>query len=189
MLKRFSCVITLCLLILASFSSMAYADNGFYAGAQLGYAVLTSDAASEMDDGVSLGIFGGYMISEDISLEATAAFSRHDDEPKKCGDHSLDVISVLFGPRFIYYFKDMRVYMDAGFGIYNCDYKYRPELLPGYPRDENDFESGIYGGIGMDFPISGRIHVGLDLKYHHVFDNELLDGDMLTPVFRIEVAL
>jgi len=168
---------------------MACAGNDFYVGAQVGYDVLTGNAGNEIDDGVSLGIFGGYMISEGISLEAGLTFSRHDDEPKKVGDETLDVISVLFGPRFIYYCKDMRVYMDTGFGIYNCDYKYRPELGLGYPRDESDFESGIYGGIGMDFPVSGRIHVGLDLKYHHVFDDEVLDGDMLAPVFRVEVTL
>lgn len=161
------------------------AESHFYGGIQLGYAVLTGDAGREMDDAFSPGIFLGHDLAKNTSIEASLMYSSHDDEVPDIGDYSMDVISLLFGPRFTYPLDTLAMYFGTGPGVYRVHYKYKPEFIPGIPRDETDVEFGVYLDLGFVFRLKEGRRLGFDMRYHHVIENELLDGDMMTIGVRV----
>ncbi len=172
-------------LLLPGSPAIAAAQN-WYIGAQLGQALLTGDSADKVDDGISWGLFGGYRVNSTVRLDAALFYSSHDDEVEDPGDYTIKILSFTFGPQFSTAVgKNVELYAGGGFGIYSIDLKYEPEAQPGTPRDEADGESGIYGCAGMNFLLRDNMYLGIDVRYHHVFEDEVLDGDMITMMVRL----
>jgi opacity protein-like surface antigen len=66
----------------------------------------------------------------------------------------------------------------VGFGIHFLDYQYGP-------YDHSDTEAGMYLGAGMEFPLQNNIKLGMDFKYHALFNNDPVDSDFITLLLRI----
>ena len=172
-------VITAVAVLLLSAGPLHAADN-LYAGIQLGSEFLT-DSHDDMDDAVAFGIYGGYRLDRMVSLEANLTTATHDiDGP---GDAEISVTSLLFGPRLSSQAgRSVNLYADAGLGIHFLDYEYSV-------YDDSDTEMGIYLGAGMEFPLQRGINMGLDFKYHILFDDDLLDSDLVTLLVRVGFSL
>ena len=162
------------------------AAESWYLGVQLGQAILNGDAGNMADDGISLGTFAGFRFNSHLSLETALLYPSHDDEVEDPGDYTIDMLSFTFGPKFSTPVgRNVELYAGGGLGIYIVDLKYAPEGQPGTPRKEDDGESGIYGCAGINFPMKEHMRIGIDFAYHHVFENEVLDGDMITMTVRL----
>jgi outer membrane protein W len=162
------------------------AEQNWYLGAQIGQALLIGDSSDRVDDGISWGMFGGYRINSNVSLDAALFYSSHDDEVGDPGDYTINMLSFTFGPQFSAVMRrNVELYAGSGLGIYTIDFTYEPEGEPKTPRDETDGESGIYGCAGMNFLLKKNMHLGFDVRYHHVFEDEVFDGDMITMMVRL----
>ena len=112
-----------------------------------------------------------------ISLEASLITASHEYHIYHHGEDNIQVTSLVFGPRFSGMVgRNMEMYAGAGLGLYHIDDN---------PGDENDTQSGLYLGGGIDFPLPQAMRLGLDLKYHALFDNNPLDGDIVTLLVRL----
>ena len=178
-------VLLIGVLLLQATASIAAAQN-WYLGAQLGQALLLGDSRDRVDDGISWGMFGGYRVNSHVRLDAALLYSSHDDEVQDLGDYTINILSFTFGPLFSTVVrKNVQLYGGGGLGIYVIDLTYEPEAQPGTPRDETDGESGIYACAGINFPLRENRYLGIDVRYHHVFEDELLEGDMITMLVRL----
>ena len=172
-------------LLLQASPAIAAAQN-WYLGAHLGQALLSGDSSDRVDDGISWGIFGGYRVNRNVCLDAALFYSSHDDEVEDPGAYTINMLSFTFGPQFSTMVgRYVELYAGGGFGIYAIDFTYEPEGEPGTPRDETDGESGIYGCAGMNFSLTKNMYLGFDVRYHHVFEDEVFDGDMITMMVRL----
>lgn len=173
-MKQLSIITAVAMLLLCA-GQLRAADN-LYAGIQLGSEFLT-DSHDDVDDAVAFGIYGGYRLDRMVSLEANLTTATHDiDGP---GDAEISVTSLLFGPRLTGQAgRSVNLYADAGLGIYYLDYEYSV-------YDDSDTEMGLYLGAGMEFPLQRGINMGLDFKYHVLFDDDLIDSDLVTLLVRV----
>ena len=163
-------------LILFSFAlfSPAHAESNLYAGLQLGPEFLTDDDDNSLDDAFAFGVYGGFRFDRQLALEASLTTASHDGD----GHYELDVTSLLFGPRLSGQInRNMNIYGGVGLGIYFLDYEWGP-------YDDSDTEPGMYLGGGIEFPLQNNIKVGMDFKYHVIFDNEI-DTDLMTLLLRV----
>jgi opacity protein-like surface antigen len=174
-MKRPRFIICVLLLLLSlPLQASAFSTNKWYAGVQLGAEFLTSHTDENWDDAVAFGIYGGYRIDRQLSLEGNLTTARHDG----IGDSELDVTSILFGPRISGYVnRNVEIYADAGLGIDFLDYNYGP-FNDSYTR------SGLYLGAGIEFPIQSMIKLGLDFKYQALFSNDPINSDIITLLVR-----
>ena len=170
-MRRQSFILGALILMVLSLQAPAHAVNNWYAGIQLGPEFLTDDYNGRLDDAFAFGAYGGYRFDRQLALEASLTTASHD------GDYhtELNVTSLLFGPRLTGQInKSMNVYGGVGLGIYFLD----PEWV------DSETESGMYFGGGIEFPLQNNIKLGMDLKYHLIFDNEI-DTDLITLLFRV----
>jgi hypothetical protein len=153
-----------------------HAAGAWYAGIQLGAEVLT-DSHDDVDDSVAFGVYGGYHLDRMVSLEANLTTASHDiDGP---GDPEIDITSVLFGPRLTGQAgRNLNLYAGTGLGIYFLDYEVRD-------YDDSETETGLYLGAGMEFPLQRDLNLGLDFKYHLLFDDDAIDSDIVTLLVRV----
>jgi hypothetical protein len=157
----------------------ARADT-FSAGLILGYAVLTGDAGDVSDDGLCYGAYVDYFIDPSIAIEGAVLFSRHDDVVDDEGSHTVDVLSFLLGPRFMFSGSKMTPSISFGPSLYTIDYEFEPENGPGTPKKDDDTEAGLFASAGIRFPVTRSLSLSFDLTYHYVFNTDVLDGDMIT---------
>jgi opacity protein-like surface antigen len=164
-------------LILFSFAlqAPAHAANSLYAGVQLGSEFLTDDGDNSLDNAFAFGVYGGYRFDRQLALEASLTTASHDG----VGNSNLNVTSLLFGPRLTGQINPkMNVYGGVGLGIYFLDYEWGP-------YDDSKTESGLYLGGGIEFPLQNSIKLGMDFKYHVIFDHNSVDSDLMTLLLRV----
>jgi len=145
--------------------------NNWYAGLQLGPEFLTNNS-DNLDNAFTFGVYGGYRLDRQLSIEGSLTTASHDGR----GDSDIAVTSLLFGPRLTAPVnRNLNLYGDVGLGIYFLD-----------PDEGNSHsEGGLYLGAGMEFPLQQGIKIGMDFKYHVLFDNHPLDSDLVTLLFRL----
>lgn len=163
--------------------------GGCYIAPALGYDVFTGDAGRLSDDGLSYGLCIGYRLNESIDLECNVLYSSHDDVVDNQGATTVDIWSGLIGPKFIFPFQGTRPYISAGMGLYPLNFRFEPENTGRSPRTDDDTESGVYAGVGIDLPLSDTMFLGFDIKYHHIFNDNILDGDMIGTQLRVGFAV
>ncbi len=174
-MRRLSVVF--CALVIFSFllQSNSYSANNFYAGLQLGSEFLTDDGDNSLDDAFAFGVYGGYRFDRQLALEAGLTTASHDG----VGSSELNLTSLLIGPRLNAQINpNIYLYGSLGLGIYFLDYEWGP-------YDDSETESGMYLGGGIEFPLQSNIRLGMDFKYHVLFDDEDLDSDLVTLLFRL----
>lgn len=175
MMGRQSIVLGALILIVLSLQTPAHALNNWYVGIQLGPEFLTNDTDNNLDNAVAFGVYGGYRMDRQLAFEASLTTASHDG----IGNSELQVTSLLFGPRLTAQVnRNLNVYADVGFGIHFLDYQYGP-------YDHSDTEAGMYLGAGMEFPLQNNIKLGMDFKYHALFNNDPVDSDFITLLLRI----
>ena len=168
-------VIPVIVLVLLMTGSLR-AENNWYAGIQLGAEALT-DSHDDVDDAVAFGVYGGYKIDRLVSLEGSLTTANHDVDGS--GDPEIDITSVLFGPRLTGHLENnLNIYAGAGLGIYFLDYESRV-------YDDSETETGLYMGAGMEVPLQRGINMGLDFKYHLLFDDDMIESDLITLLVRV----
>lgn len=173
-MKKISVISIVALVLLMS--GPLHAVDNWYAGIQLGAEALT-DSDDDVDDAVAFGVYGGYHLDRLVSLEANLLTATHDIDG--FGDPEIDITSVLFGPRLSAQAgRNVSLYAGAGLGIYFLDYENRD-------YDDSETETGLYLGAGMDFPLQRGITMGLDFKYHLLFDDDMIDSDLVTLLVRV----
>jgi len=174
-MRRQSIILGALILMVLSLQAPAHAVNNWYAGIQLGPEFLTNDSDNSLDDAVAFGVYGGYRLDRQISLEGSLTTATHDGT----GNSELNVTSILFGPCLSAQVnRNMNVYADAGLGVHFLDYQY------GH-YDHSDTESGLYLGAGVEFPFQNNIKFGMDFKYHALFDNHPVNSDIITLLLRL----
>ncbi len=172
------------LFVLAGLTSGFCAGNG-YLGIQLGPEFLTSDDHGTIDDGIGVGIYGGYRFDKTVSVEAALTTASHDVDYG--GD--LQITSLMIGPRVSGMInKDVIVYGGAGFGFYDVDYEYY-DHYHSHVHHDTETETGLYLGGGMEILLKNKFRCGLDVKYHAMFDDDELDSDLITLMFRVGLDL
>jgi opacity protein-like surface antigen len=170
-MRRQTIILGALILFSCALFSPAHAANNFYAGIQLGPEFLTDNGDNSLDDAFAFGAYGGYRFDRQLALEASLTTASHDG----VGNSELNVTSLLFGPRLNGQINNnMNVYGGVGLGIYFLDPKWA----------DSETESGMYLGGGIEFPLQNNIKLGMDLKYHLIFDNEI-DTDLMTLLFRV----
>jgi hypothetical protein len=146
--------------------------NNWYAGLQLGPEFLTNNSDNNWDDAFAFGVYGGYRFDRQLNFEGSLTTASHNGS----GDSDITITSLLFGPRITAPVnRNLNLYGDVGLGIYFLD--------PSY--GDSDTEGGLYLGAGMEFPLQQGIKIGMDFKYHVLFDNHPLDSDLITLLFRL----
>lgn len=157
-------------------SAQAHCASKGYVGVQVGPEFVT-DSDTNLDTAVALGVYAGYRIDNLMSLEANLTTADHDyDAP---GDAGVEVTSILFGPRVNgRTASGVIVYAGAGLGIHFLDFEHRT-------GDDTETVSGIYMGAGMDVPLKRGMALGVDFKYHVLFDHDDLDSDIATVLIRL----
>ncbi len=169
-MKKITLLALACCILMAG---QAFAASGLYLGLQLGPEFMTDDD-SGLDDAVAYGIYGGYNLDQLLSLEASLTRSTHDAEHHD--DIEIDNTALLFGPRLNARLAGgVNLYGGAGLGMYFLD-------LEG----DSETETGLYIGAGVEFPIQSNVNLGLDLKYHAMFDSDdTIDSDLVTLMVRV----
>ena len=165
--------IVLGVFILFSFAlqTPVHGANNWYAGLQLGPEFLTNNS-DNLDNAFAFGVYGGYRLDRQLSLEGSLTTASHDGR----GDSDIAITSLLFGPRLTAPVnRNLNLYGDVGLGIYFLD--------PDYGNSRS--EGGLYLGAGMEFPLQQGIKIGMDFKYHVLFDNHPVDSDLVTLLFRL----
>ncbi len=160
------------------------ADKG-YIGLQFGPQFLTDDDHGDADNALALGIYGGYRVDRNISLEASLNTASHDIDHG--GD--LTVTSLTFGGRLNGKIdQNLVVYAGAGLGIYPIHYDHH-WYHDNYYGSHSETEAGLYLGGGLEFPIQKNLRIGLDLKYNALFDDDTLDSDIFTMMIRLGIDI
>ena len=131
--------------------------TGFYAGGQLGYGQMTSDALSSEPNGFLYGIHAGYLfdlgswvIGGEIDYDLTNIEEETDN---------IALDSVARGK--------VRLGYDAG--------QWMPYLTGGVAQattsgDLEATDNGAFGGVGIDYMLSDTIRVGAEILQHK-FEN------------------
>ncbi len=131
--------------------------TGFYAGGQLGYGQLSSEALSSEPDGVLYGVHAGYLydlgswvIGGEIDYDLTNIEEETDN---------IALDSVARGK--------VRLGYDAGLWM--------PYLTGGVAQattsgDLDASDNGAFGGVGVDYMLSDTIRVGAEILQHK-FEN------------------
>ncbi|OQC29419.1 MAG: hypothetical protein BWX71_00124 [Deltaproteobacteria bacterium ADurb.Bin072] len=168
-MKKITLLALACCILTAG---QAFAASGLYLGLQLGPEFITDDDG--YDDAIAYGIYGGYNLDQLLSLEASLTRSNHDPEHNDFND--IDNTALLFGPRLnAQMARGVNLYGGAGLGMYFLDWD-----------DDSETETGLYIGAGVDFPIQSNVNLGLDLKYHAMFDSDdTIDSDLVTLMVRV----
>ncbi|WP_108814993.1 outer membrane protein [Loktanella sp. Alg231-35] len=131
--------------------------TGFYAGGQIGYGQLDSDALADDTDGLTYGVHAGYLydlgtivLGAELDVDGTEI---EDD----AADIALDSVARA----------KLRVGYDAGVWM--------PYLTAGVARattsgalDETD--DGSFAGLGLDYQVSNNIRVGGEVLQHQFDD-------------------
>jgi hypothetical protein len=171
-MRKLAIVLGVFILFSLVMQTPVHGANNWYAGLQLGPEFLTNNTEDNWDNAVAFGVYGGYRLDRQLSLEGSLTTASHDGR----GDSDLTITSLLFGPRLTAPVnRNLNLYGDAGFGIYFLD-----------PDEGNSrSEGGIYLGAGLEFPLQQGIKIGMDFKYHVLFDNHPLDSDLVTLLFRL----
>lgn len=174
-MKKVFVLPALCCMLLTA--GTALAANPLYLGIQLGPEFITDDD-SGLDDAVAFGVYGGYRLDYLLSLELSLTSASHDADHHS--DVELDNTALLFGPRLnAGVGRGATLYAGAGLGIYFFE-------LDTPVGDDDETETGLYLGAGMEFPIQSNVKLGLDFKYHAMFDSDdSIDSDLLTLMFRV----
>jgi len=181
MVKKLLVIVQAFCLIMASSAPAGQ----FTLGPCLGYNAPTGDAGRQVDDGFAFGIHAAYAVSSTASVELNAIYSSHDDVVDDRGAYTIDMWSFLIGPRLGFPWRDMLLSFSVGLGFYTVDLRFDPENTGKTPRRENDTESGAYIGGGIDVPLGSMVVLGFDVKYHALFNTDVLDGDMLSTHVRV----
>ena len=173
-MKRLLILIGALILFSLPLQASTVSSNNWYAGVQLGPEILSSDTEESLDDAVAFGIYGGYRIDRQLSFEGSLTTANHDGT----GNSELEVTSILFGPRISGYVnQNVEIYADAGFGINFLDFKYGP-------YDDSYTKSGLYLGVGVQFPVQKMFKLGLDFKYQALFSDNPINSDITTLLIR-----
>lgn len=148
--------------------------TGFYAGGQLGYGQLDSDALTEDPDGLTYGAHAGYLydlgswvLGGELDLDGTEI----EDET---ADVALDTVTRA----------KLRVGYDAG--------NWMPYLTGGIAQARTSgavdgTDTGAFGGLGLDYRVSNSIRVGGEVLQHQFedFDDTGIDIDATTVAARV----
>lgn len=148
--------------------------TGFYAGGQLGYGQLDSDALTEDPDGLLYGAhagylydFGSWVIGGELDIDGTEI----EDET---ADVALDTVARA----------KLRVGYDAG--------NWLPYVTGGIAQattsgslDADD--TGSFGGVGLEYRVSDSMRVGGEILQHQFddFDDTGIDIDATTATARV----
>jgi len=157
----------------------------FTAGPCLGYNAPTGKAGKQVDDGFAYGIYAAYAIHPTTSVELHALYSSHDDVVDDRGAYTIDMWSFLIGPRIGFPCRGVILALALGLGFYPLDLHFEPEGTGRPPRRDDDTESGVYIGGAVDVPLASAVVLGFDVKYHALFNTDILDGDVLSTQVRI----
>ena len=171
-MRKQTIVLGVFILFSLALQTTAYGANNWYAGLQLGPEFLANNTKDKWDNAAAFGVYGGYRLDRQLSLEGSMTAANHDGR----GDSDLAITSLLFGPRLTAPVnRNLNLYGAVGLGIYFLD-----------PDEGNSrSEGGIYLGAGMEFPLQQGIKIGMDFKYHVLFDNHPLDSDLVTILLRL----
>lgn len=170
-MKRACIIVFLCAVLAAGSASAA--DN-LYLGVQLGPEFITDDH-NALDDAAAFGVYGGYRLDQLISLEGSLTYANHDAEHHS--DMEIDNTALLFGPRLnAKAGRGVTLYAGAGLGMYFFD----------ADHGDDETETGIYLGAGVEFPLQSNVDMGVDFKYHALFDSDdSIDSDLVTLLVRV----
>ena len=148
--------------------------TGFYAGGQLGYGQLDSDALTEDPDGLTYGAHAGYLydlgswvLGGELDIDGTEI----EDET---ADVALDTVTRA----------KLRVGYDAG--------DWMPYLTGGIAQARTSgavdgTDTGAFGGLGLDYRVSDGIRVGGEVLQHQFedFDDTGIDINATTIAARV----
>lgn len=148
--------------------------TGFYAGGQLGYGQLDSDALTEDPDGLIYGAHAGYLydlgswvLGGELDIDGTEI----EDET---ADVALDTVTRA----------KLRVGYDAG--------DWMPYVTGGIAQARTSgavdgTDTGAFGGLGLDYRVSNSIRVGGEVLQHQFedFDDTGIDIDATTVAARV----
>jgi len=157
----------------------------FTLGTCLGYNAPTGEAGKQVDDGVAYGMYAAYAINSTVSVELNAVYSSHDDVVDERGAYTIDMWSFLIGPKVGFPYRGMLLALTLGLGFYPLDLHFEPEGTGKTPRRDDDTESGVYIGGAIDVPLGSAVVLGFDVRYHALFNTDIMDGDMLSTQVRI----
>jgi len=180
MVKKVLVILAFCQ-IMAS-SALAWQ---FSVGPFLGYNAPTGKAGKQVDDGVAYGMYAAYAINSTASVELNALYSSHDDVVDDRGAYTIDMWSFLIGSKVGFPYRGILLALTLGLGFYPLDLHFDPEATGKPPRRDDDTESGVYIGGAIDVPLGSAVVLGFDVKYHALFNTDILDGDMLSTQVRI----
>ncbi|WP_333715108.1 outer membrane protein [Yoonia sp.] len=138
--------------------------TGFYAGGQLGYGNLQSDAFSEDATGALYGVHAGYLYDfGSVVAGAEVDYDLSNIEAASEGTITLDSVARA----------KLRLGYDAG--------AFMPYLVGGVALattgDALDGEgTGTFGGLGIDYQFSPTIRIGAEVLQHQFEDFDDIDG-------------
>lgn len=147
--------------------------TGFYAGGQIGYGQLDSDALADDTEGLTYGAHAGYLYDlGNVVLGAELDINGTEIEDSDA-DIALDTVTRA----------KLRVGYDAG--------QFLPYITGGVAQartsgtlDETD--TGAFGGIGLDYQVSDTIRVGGEVLQHQFEDfGDTADIDATTASARV----
>jgi opacity protein-like surface antigen len=157
------------------------ADAGWRLDVQAGAIVPINDVEFEtrgfevdtrLDAGLSLVVGGGYELGDWIELTTqlqTAGTADIFDED------SAGVISFTPGARFFFLPRGnlFRPWLGVGLGWYHVGADFNRDFIFNSRDDDvdrSDDSFGINVGGGVDWRITQRVSLGLDIRYHNAFD-------------------
>ena len=166
--------------LMLTFAS-ARADAGWRLDVQAGAIVPTNDVEfhsrnadidTRLDAGLSIVVGGGFELGDWIELTAqlqTAGTADIFDE------NSAGVISFTPGARFFVLPRGslFRPWLGGGLGWYRVSGDFNRDFLFNFRDDDvsrTDDSFGINVGGGVDWRITHRVSLGLDIRYHNAFD-------------------
>jgi opacity protein-like surface antigen len=187
----------ICLAFAVLAFAAAPADAGWRLDVQAGAIVPTSDVEfdsrnaeidTRLDAGLSIVVGGGYELGDWIELIAqlqTAGTADLYDE------NSAGVISFTPGARFFFLPRGslFRPWLGGGLGWYHVSGDFNRDFIFNFRDDDvsrTDDSFGINVGTGVDWRITHRVSLGLDIRYHNAFD--ALDGfEFVTTNFNVGI--
>lgn len=151
--------------------------TGFYAGGQLGYGQLDSDALTEDPDGLLFGAHAGYLydlgswvIGGELDIDGT-------DIEDETADVALDTVTRA----------KLRVGYDAGNWLpYVTGGIAQARTSSGAAAFDTD-DTGAFGGLGVEYRLSDSLRVGGEVLQHQFedYDGTGVDIDATTATARV----
>ncbi|HOJ15072.1 MAG TPA: porin family protein [Deltaproteobacteria bacterium] len=160
---------------LAPFLSSPCEASRAYVGVQVGPEIV-SDSEADLETALGFGVYAGYRIDRMLGIEASLTTADHDPDGR--GADGLEITSIIVGPRINAQAGSARVYADVGLGLYFLDFESRV-------GDDTESSGGISMGAGIEVPLQRSMSLGMDLKYHVLFDDDDLDSDLVTLMVRL----